>query len=1132
MSTKEALDRPGWSLRVSAGLGAYAMLGGLLSLLGWVLDVQRFTDWDGSGISIQPNAALCAALAGASLILLNFGLGRVAAMLGMLVAAIAGITLFEHLSGVSLGIDTLLMFGHAWGSSSTVAPGRMGPPASLMWTLIGSSIVLSQRGSGARRSVCPLALIVVGIAALSLTGYLFGADPLFTLPKLTAIALQTATFVLAAGLALIASVPEHDPMRTLMATNGAAIIARRLLPFVIVLPLILGWLRLDLQRRGLADLEFGTALRTIVEVILLAGLLWWATRAIGAHERALHAAAAARVADAARISEQKELLSVTLGSIGDGVIVTDTGGRITFMNPVAEQLTGWTLSECVGQRCETVFKIIGEASRRPVESPVAKVLRLGVSAGLENHTLLVRKDGNELPVDDSGAPIRDAEGKVFGAVLVFRDFTDRRTIERALLDREEFVRGILGSITDSFYVLDNDWRFSFANDEMLQRTGKSLSETIGSSIWQTFPEAVGSEAQTQLRRAMGERVSVEFDVFYVPEQRWFHAKAYPTAAGGLAVYSRDVTERKQAAEFLRQRDQSLAAELASARRLQELSTQLIVHSDDTPALYERILDTAVEIMDSDFASIQMLYPERGDGGELRLLSHRGFNARAAAFWEWVRPTAESTCGVALRSATRVVVPDVDACDFMAGSADLEISLAAGIHAVQTTPLLSRQGRIVGMISTHWRTPHQPTERDLRLLDIVARQAADVMERKQVEDGLREADRRKDQFLATLAHELRNPLAPMRNALEIMKRAKDDRALIEETRATLDRQMAHMVRLVDDLLDLSRISHDKLELRRGRVGLASIIHQAVESVRPVADQKRQQVTIDLPSETVYVDGDSTRLVQVFGNLLSNACKYTPSGGRIAIAVERRPGSWAVATVADAGIGIPPHMLENVFQMFTQVERSFDGSGGGLGIGLHLVKRLVELHGGTVSAHSGGENKGSTFTVRLPMLIAKSQEKAPEPMRGEARNQGLSGQRILIVDDNKDAAETMECLLMLEGHSTQTAHDGLQALEAVDRFDPEVVLLDIGLPGMNGYDVCRAIRGKPSSHKRLIVALTGWGQATDRQRSIAAGFDEHLVKPLNFEALTKLLDAQRSDDEDGPAIEPGPRPVAQPRPQRSS
>jgi CheY-like chemotaxis protein len=360
--------------------------------------------------------------------------------------------------------------------------------------------------------------------------------------------------------------------------------------------------------------------------------------------------------------------------------------------------------------------------------------------------------------------------------------------------------------------------------------------------------------------------------------------------------------------------------------------------------------------------------------------------------------------------------------------------------------------------------------------------------------LQEADHRKDEFLATLAHELRNPLAPIRNAIQIIRQSDERQA-----RDMMERQVSQMVRLVDDLLDISRISRGKLQLRKERVGLADVLNAAVETARPVIEASAHELTVTMPPQPIVLQADPTRLAQVVANLLNNAAKYTEKAGHIWLTAERR-GNEAVVSVRDTGIGIPAEQLPLIFQMFSQVASALERSQGGLGIGLSLVKGLVELHGGTIEARSGGPGKGSEFTVHLPLVDVLE---AQTPSGDGEKAQTVQKCRILVVDDLRDAAESLAMLLRMMGHETRTAYDGLEAVQTAAAFQPNVVLLDIGLPKMNGYEAARRIRSEPWGGNVTLVALTGWGQEEDKRRSLEAGFDHHLTKPVDPAALAKLL-----------------------------
>ena len=368
-----------------------------------------------------------------------------------------------------------------------------------------------------------------------------------------------------------------------------------------------------------------------------------------------------------------------------------------------------------------------------------------------------------------------------------------------------------------------------------------------------------------------------------------------------------------------------------------------------------------------------------------------------------------------------------------------------------------------------------------------------------ERQLRDADQRKDEFLALLAHELRNPLAPIRNSLSIL-RAGGARAQAEQAITIMDRQLEQMVRLVDDLLDANRMSRGTLELRRERLELATVVRQVVAAFQPALGRAEQKLTVTLPPGPVFLDADPVRLAQIVGNVLGNASRFTPRGGQISITAQRE-GREVVLTVGDSGVGIPADKLEHVFEMFSRVKSELHDAPGGLGVGLALVKHLVELHGGAVSARSGGAGKGSQFLIRLPLAndLTGARSKASDAPRAVTRRH-----RILVVDDNKDSADSLALLLEMDGHETRRAYDGEDALSAAAAYQPDFILLDIGLPKMNGYEACRRIREQDWSKGTKIIALTGWGQDEDRRKSKQAGFDGHLVKPVDPNSLIQALE----------------------------
>jgi signal transduction histidine kinase/DNA-binding response OmpR family regulator len=433
-----------------------------------------------------------------------------------------------------------------------------------------------------------------------------------------------------------------------------------------------------------------------------------------------------------------------------------------------------------------------------------------------------------------------------------------------------------------------------------------------------------------------------------------------------------------------------------------------------------------------------------------------------------------------------------------------------IRSAVVVPLRAR-GRTLGVLTlAHGPSGRRHEPGDVALAEDLASRAAIALDNARLYKEVETADRQKNEFLSMLAHELRNPLAPIRNAAQILKVKVPDQPQVRWAREVIDRQLSHLVRLVDDLLDISRITRGKIRLQSESVDVATVVAQAVEASRPIIEQSGHRLEVELPEEPVRLIGDPARLAQVLTNLLNNAAKYTENGGCVWLKAERE-GDTAVIRVRDTGIGIPPDMLSAIFDLFTQADRSLDRAQGGLGVGLTLVKNLVEMHEGTVTAHSEGPGRGSEFVVRLPLKLEKGRGGAGEKENGSISHSpplpfspsGFIPLRVLLVDDNVDAVESLSVLLHAAGYQLRAAHDGASAIAAALEFQPDVAVLDIGLPVMNGYDVARRLRAHPQTRNAALVAVTGYGREEDRRLAHEAGFDHHLTKPVEFTVLQQLL-----------------------------
>lgn len=766
---------------------ALAGLGSITTLLGWALNVPALTDWTGKGLSTFPNAGLAGACCSAALVFLCGNPAGARIVVGRALASVAAavglLTLFQHATDINLGIDELLFRGD-WGQAGTLAPMRIGIPASLSFAMLGVGIILTTFGPCSRRFAAAIGLITVAVASLSLVGYFFGANQLFGIARFTAIAWPTAIIIAFLSAGLIVRVPEWGVASLLCRSDAGGVVARGLLLPIIAVPLIIGWLRVEGEQAGLFDPTFGAALRTLAEMGLLLGFLWWTATSIGRHALAQKAATEALRATEARFAR--------------------------FMQ--AHPGPAWMI---------------------------------------------------------------DAEGR-----LVFGNESAERVFQAP----------------------------------------------PGGLVGQTFEKLLPPEDAERFRKS----------------------------------------------------------DLAAAK------------------------------------------------------------------------------------------------------------IAAGLQSIET--LDSPTGRTTSWLVNRFPVPHPEGGPPW-----IGGVAIDLTDRLDAENALREAHRRKDEFLAILAHELRNPLAPIRFAVELFKLGGDT-ADLQAAAGVIERQVQQMARLLDDLLDVSRISHGKLTLRIERVVLGSIVARAVETSRPMLDQASHRLLHALPEEPLWLDVDAMRLAQVISNLLNNAAKFAPQGSEIFLTARREGGS-VVISVRDQGIGIPPEMLDGIFELFSQVKMARDTPQGGLGIGLSLVRGLVALHGGSVEARSEGPGRGSEFLIRLP--LANPTDPPPTTVEARPLEQPARPYRILVADDLIDGAESLAAILRAAGHDVRTAYNGRSALDAATEFQPELAFLDIGMPQLNGHEVCRAIRTLPWGRDCLIVAVTGWGQENDRRLASAAGFDEHLVKPVETPALAGVL-----------------------------
>ncbi|CAH0348283.1 PAS domain S-box protein [Aquabacterium sp. CECT 9606] len=763
--------------------------------------------------------------------------------------------------------------------------------------------------------------------------------------------------------------------------------------------------------------------------------------------------------DRAHASSNK-LRSDVLAQMEDAVVGLDRDERIIYLNPAAERQYGLTASQALGNERGLLYQEIWLSQADQVQAMDS----LQQAGAYRARTIQLKHNGQEVHVESAVSVLRDNEGQITGRLEVIRDVSDRhraeaeiRSAQLKLAQRERQFSTLVENSPDIFARLDRQFRHLYVSPVIERYAGVPASHYLGKTHLELgLPLELSASLNAALEAVFttGQGSSFSFK-FTTPanDVRFLESRLIPEFAEDGSVESvlsiaTDRTERER---------------MDSALRESQARLQLTIE--------------AAKIGDWDLDL---------KTGEAR------HSARHDQCFGYPQPRADWSYDVFMSH----VHPD-----------DRELVERLFKEAVATNGEWHFECRVIWPDgSLHWIEAHGSTYKEgglaTRMLGIVA----DATDRKLAERALLDADQRKDEFLATLAHELRNPLAPIRNALEIMRLSKEAQAQ-EKARNMIERQLWQMVHLVDDLMDVSRITQGKLELRRERLDIAMAVQNAIDTSRPLIEARRHALDVRLPpSQTVFVYADVTRLIQIVANLLNNAAKYTPEGGRITLtAIEQ--DRQAVITIQDTGTGIPGEMLPRVFDMFTQVDRALERSQGGLGIGLALVKKLVEMHGGSVLASSPGLGGGSSFEVRLPALASSPLPDARLATEVSPAPPPRTGPHVLVVDDNLDSAESLATMLGLMGCQTHTAHDGIEAVKAAQALQPDVVLLDIGLPLLTGHEVARRIRAQPWGQMMTLIALTGWGQEEDRRKSRDAGFNHHMVKPVDLNTLEELLAARK-------------------------
>ena len=801
-----------------------------------------------------------------------------------------------------------------------------------------------------------------------------------------------------------------------------------------------------------------------------------------------------------RADEARRWLSTTLGSIGDGVIATDNAGRVVFMNPVSEQLTGWKSAEATGRELAEIFRIVNESTRATVESPVARVLSSGTVVGLANHTVLIARDGTEHPIDDSAAPIADESGSVAGVVLVFHDVSERRTLERARERAEQELRVSerrYRTLVEATPLAQAVWTATVDgeihwSDDWMRITGQTPEELASGGGMSTVHPDDAQRTSAGWRQAIANARPYEDELrvrVAGGRYRWFAIRAVPvrlddgTITEWVGVIA-DVHDRRRPEE-----------EARFINRATDLLTSTSLDYEETLRTLARLCvpelgDWCAIDVARDGAPYERLVVEHADPEKVKFAVELDRRFRAA-------PEVDPIARVMATREPQLIedIPDALLRELTTSREEYELARALGLRSWIIAPMIAR-GRTLGSIAVVGsESGRRYSEEDLPLVLELARRAALSVDNARLFREAEDASRAKDEFLATLSHELRTPLTAIVGWASMMQIGATDAETTRIAIETILRSAKSQGELIDDLLDLSRVVAGKLNLNVTAVDLVRLTEEAVVAARPAAEAKRLALTFHANVPAALVRGDERRLQQVIWNLLTNAVKFTDSGsiGVTLTTSEHR----ARVQVADTGRGIEPAFLPHVWERFRQADSSASRQHGGLGLGLAVVRHLVELHGGTVSARSGGAGRGATFTIELPLATAESND-APAATNRPASI--LAGSRVLLVDDDADTRIVISTMLRRYGALVTLAASADEALRIFPETQPHVVLSDIAMPGQDGYSLLVRLR----AHSAVpVIAVSAISTTEDRARALQAGFADFLRKPVEPQHLAETI-----------------------------
>jgi len=1092
---------PGQLIRCRKWSVALTMLASLIAataLIGWIFKVDALKRIHPSLVTMKANAAVCFILISIAVFLLQdrtvpTRYRRIAQCCAVLVALVGLANLSEHLFGWNLGIDQFL-FTESTTEAGLSFPGRIGIPGSLDFILLGVTVLFLDRRPTRWFRISNLTLLLVAsITLLVFLYYFYGIEQFEPLARYFSIALHSVIAFFSLCAAILLMRPERGIMATMLTNSAGSLVARRMWPALIVI-ILLGWLRNNSRGSAFYGQGFGTAIFVLVILLMFIALIWWTAISLNQTDKQRHIAAIALRYNEARLAALLEQLPVGIG-------LTDREGRFVIRNSILNKFVGEKISSF-----EPLFRSRWRGWDEngqlldPAQWPSSKALRGESEPPVE--MLYTTEDGKSIWTRVVSVPFRDQAGEMDGVIVAVQDIDEERKASEATAR----LASIVESSEDAIISKDLNGNILTWNSSAERIFGYTAEEVIGKSITILMPpDRLWEEPEILSRIRRGDRLEHFETIRRRKDGSLFDisitVSPITDSQGhiiGISKIARDITARKQA-------DNRLDLLVQVSELIRRIQDPLELSNAVATALGEHLNVRRCLFNETDVErDLEVVHQDYCDGTESVAGVHKisDYSSLTSREMENGRMVVNYDSAVDARTAA-----DYERC-----------YKATGERSYVAVPLM-RDGKWVASLWVSDNKARRWTKEEIFLIQTVGERTWNAVEKlraeaererlleseKEARDAAERANQLKDDFLATLSHELRNPLNVILGYSELLLRMPEIEGSLRLSQMgkALRRNAQSQSQLINDLLDLSRLQRGKISLNRESISLGAIIDSAVETVNADAHSKKISINSAIDEDVLMVEGDRLRLQQIAWNLLNNAVKFTPAGGSIDIKLKSENED-AVLTIEDTGQGIIPEFLPHVFEMFRQADSSNSRRHGGMGIGLALVRQLVELHGGSILAESQGQGKGARFTVRLPLAREFQRLVTSKELPAPAALKVPTDTKFLVVDDSEDTIQMLEHLLKLGGGDVTTASDGAEALKIAARTKFDVILSDISMPEMDGFEFLRRLRQLKGLQNVPVIAITGFGRTDDIKRVRSAGFYSHLTKPLNVQQLAHLLE----------------------------